>query len=194
MKKYKKTILLLCLVVTLIILIFCYFLSFWVVLPTESLSNTLTLARYGYVSPSRIILRHYINDVHICDYTLDLKVELRHQTVQHYELPQLDNGWVEVCVELKNNKGNINTRFDHVKDLYERGLLIYYGSDLSDIDRYVHFISGENKTCFHNKNGVFDWEFGNDESKIIKYSRQEISYSPGYYGWKENRWFKTQRQ
>ena len=183
-------------VVAWIIAIFVMFFSFvaslqYVVLPTNSSQNMLTLSSDGYISPSRITIKHYVNNIHVCDYTLDLSIELRHQTFQKYKLPQLNEGRVEVCIELVGEQGYIKTNFIKAKVLYEKGILIYFSSDNRDINRYVYFISGRNKNIYYNKydeNGVFKWFPVQKAPNPRKIIRKEISYSYGSYGWEENSW------
>ncbi len=193
MRKNRKKIIIILAIVFFVLLLVYIYLSYLVVLPVKSSANSLTLVKNGAcLGPSKIILRHHINDIHICDYTLDLKIGLWHQTFQKYKLPKFDKGWIEVCVELENNNGYINARFENAKELYEKGLLIYFRGNNYSVDRYVYCKSGKNNLYFHKKEGVFDWGPTADTSGLKKIVKQEIGYSNFYYGWKEeNKWVKT---
>ena len=192
MKKNRKKIMIICTIFIAFILILYFRIFYLVVLPTASSANTLKLAEYGHIGPRRIILKYYVNDVHICDYTLNLKVELRNQSVQKYKMPKFDKGRVDVYIELDRDEGCINARFEDAKDLFKNGLLIYIKSSYYSIDSYVYCISGKDKLYYHRREGIFDWEPTTDTSALKKFLKQEMGYVPGNYGWKEeNKWVKT---
>ena len=192
MRKHRKKIMIICTIFITFILILYFRIFYLVVLPTASSANTLTLVEYGLINPNQVTLKHYVDNAHICDYTLNLKVGLDNQTNHTYELPKFDKGWVEICVKLERNEGHINARFEKAADLYKNGLLIYFGGDYAGTDKYVYFKSGRDNLYFHKKEEVFDWGPTTDTSALKKIVKQEIGYIPGDYGWKEeNKWVKT---
>lgn len=183
------------------ILAYLYYFYFpWVILPVKSSPQMLTLVQYGGPYLNKVKLSHYINGVHIDDYVLDLKVAVRHQMPQHHELPQLNEGTVEVSIEAKDsNDGHyfsIKIPRKDVNDLYKKGLLIYLMDD-SDTsitingfvwhDQYVYFISGDDKICYYEKGNTSEWSLVTDTYPPI-FTKEEITYSRAYYGWKENKW------
>ena len=192
MRKHRKKIIIILAIVFFALLSGYIYLDCLAILPVKSSANTLTLAEYGHIGPRRIILKYYVNDVHICDYTLNLKVELRNQSVQKYKMPKFDKGRVDVYIELDRDEGCINARFEDAKDLFKNGLLIYIKSSYYSIDSYVYCISGKDKLYYHRREGIFDWEPTTDTSALKKFLKQEMGYVPGNYGWKEeNKWVKT---
>jgi hypothetical protein len=161
----------------------------------------LTLVKYGSLSTNRITLRHYVNGVHVSDYVLELKIGLRHQQPQSYDLPQLNEGMVEVNVELVNGMHKYNSSFtinyDKASNLYEKGLLIYTTDDYNSnttigdfiyYDRYIYFKSGEDETSYFEKAGSSEWSLITDAPQPKRFTRKEMGYSSLYYGWKENKW------
>ena len=192
MRKNRKKIMIICTIFIAFILILYFRIFYLVVLPTASSANTLTLVEYGLINPNQVTLKHYVDNVHICDYTLEIKSGIWNQTAQKYELPKFDKGWIEVCVKLERNDGYINARFEKADDLYKNGLLIYFGGDYAGTDKYVYFKSGRDNLYFHKKEEVFDWGPTTDTSALKKIGIQEMGYSTFYYGWKEeNKWVKT---
>lgn len=195
-----KIILIACGVGVLLILIaICN--NLWIILPTESSPHTLTFVNYGGCYIDRVTIRHYVNEVHINDYVLELKIGVRYQHSQSYELPQLNEGMIEVNLELMDradrNDGTITINYDKASDLYEKGLLIYTTTDYKSniaigdfayYDQYVYFISGKEKTSYFEKAGSSEWSLTTDSPKLKKFTREEMGYSTFYYGWKENEW------
>ena len=194
MKKNRKKIIIILAIVFFALLFGYIYLAYLVVLPTASSANTLTLVEYGLIDPNQVTLKHYVDNAHICDYTLEIKSSIRNQTAQKYELPKFDKGWIEVCVKLERNDGYINARFEKAADLYKNGLLIYFGGDYAGTDKYVYFKSGRDNLYFHKKEEVFDWGPTTDTSAFKKIGIQEMGYVSCHYdyGWKEeNKWVKT---
>lgn len=192
MRKHRKKIIIILAIVIFALLSGYIYLDCLAILPVKSSANTLTLAKCGSVEPNQVTLKHYVDNAHICDYTLNLKVGLDNQTNHTYELPKFDKGWVEICVKLERNEGHINARFEKAAYLYKNGLLIYFGGDYAGTDKYVYFKSGRDNLYFHKKEEVFDWGPTTDTSALKKIVKQEIGYIPGDYGWKEeNKWVKT---
>ena len=194
MKKNRKKIIIILAIVFFALLFGYIYLAYLVVLPTASSANTLTLVEYGLIDPNQVTLKHYVDNAHICDYTLEIKSGIWNQTAQKYELPKFDKGWIEVCVKLERNDGYINARFEKAADLYKNGLLIYFGGDYAGTDKYVYFKSGRDNLYFHKKEEVFDWGPTTDTSAFKKIGIQEMGYVSCHYdyGWKEeNKWVKT---
>ena len=204
MNRRMKLILILCGVGIFIAFIFLLYLRrTWVFLPTKSSSHTLTLVRYGYPSPSRITLRHYVDDVPINEYILELKGELWSQVPQSYELPQLNEGMVEINVELKNgidhSTGSLTINYEEARDLYEKGLLIYFNTAFhSNItignfvyyDQYVYFVSKKERISYFEKAGSSEWVPITNAPPLKKFVREGMGYSPYFgSGWQEkNKW------
>ena len=195
-KHTRKFIFLLFIIGVFVAAFFCYIYIPWIILPTESSPHMLTLAYYGGVPIQQVTLKHYVNDVHINDYLLELKVELRNQLPHKYKLPQLTEGSVEVDMKSSENF-HITTIYPTAQDLYDNGLLIYSTQDGSShitidgyvcYDQYVYFRSGKNKTCFCEKAGDKEWVSITNYPKPKKIVRKDVGYSPLYYGWKENDW------
>ena len=126
----------------------------WTLMPTKSSSHKLSLVlydRFSFPEPS-ITLRHYVNNEHISDYVLDVKTGVQIQEPQSYTLPELNEGMVEVNIELGGNEeGSFTITYIKASDLYKRGLLIYLTTNNSKYylrevdgkefyDRYIYLV------------------------------------------------------
>lgn len=205
MNKYLTKIFAVCfgVIIALFILLFCYVQFSWVILPTNSIPNTLTLVSCGSASMKKITMKHYVNDELINAYMLELKVGVHNQTSQKYKLPEVNEGRVEFYVEIADGmvgKSIILTSHYKSEDVYKKGLLIYSDAiDDSTIeinglvykDQYADFISGKERITYFEKAGELQWSLITDAPKPKKFVREEMGYSPMYYGWKEaNKWVK----
>ena len=202
MRRRMKIILIVCGVGILLTFIAIWY-NPWIILPTKSSSNILTLVKYGYPRLNRITMRRYVNDVPINDYTLDLKIDLRIQQPQKYKLPKVNEGSVEINIELEDgviheNSNVLTINYAQASDLYNQGLLVFLTTDYASIayiggfvyyDQYVYFISGEERTYYYQKAGSSEWSLITDAPQLKRFTREEMGYSPHRYGlWKENEW------
>lgn len=112
------------------------------------------------------------------------------QEPQSYELPDLDDGKVEVCIEMGDE---LNRRFkltyDNAKDLYQRGLLIYLADYEDNGNQYVYLISGK-EMIYHNRTTDSDkWTIKTEvpSPKFIPH-KEYTGYISVYSGWKDNKW------
>lgn len=207
MKKYTTRIFNICagVIIALLILIACYIRFPWVILPTRSTPNTLTVVSCSAASIERVVMNHYVNDELINKYELEFKIGVFNQTAQKYTLPEVNEGRVEFNVEIADGivPGNdsILTLNYRTEDLHKKGLLIY--SETVDnstitingsvyVSQYVNFISGKERIVYFEKAGESQWSVVSDAPKPKKIVGEEMGYSPMYYGWKEaNKWVKT---
>ena len=181
-------------------LLYLYF--YWVILPVNSSSHTLTLVKYGYIIPRNIILKHYVNNEQINDYMLELNAALLHQMPQSYGLPKFENGKIEVIVELENGLdgsiANLKMNYKNANELYEKGLLLYFQTDFSSSvnindsiykNQYIHFISGGERISYLEEAGSPDWTIVMDAPPPKKFTPTGIGYVYIDSNWKEeNKW------
>ncbi|MDR1689641.1 MAG: hypothetical protein LBS21_13680 [Clostridiales bacterium] len=205
----KRRILLV--VICFIIVLFSYFIKiiyFPVIYPTKSSSKKLSIVLYGgyylYKEKQIVTLRHYVDEKQVADYILEIKDGIYTQEPQFYELPELNEGVIEVIFESSKSENlNFTIDFRQTKDFYEKGLLIYFDSDFksdyaidrgesSEYDRYIHFVSGKNKAGYINKAGSSEWVVASSSPRLRKIPQDERPYWPEYSGWKENKWIKIQ--
>lgn len=189
----KKAVIIIIGIICLLLLIGYISITF-VILPVNSVCNKLLLLNHGGPYMNQITLNHYINDRSINSYILDLIVEPRYQIPQEYEIPQLENGSVEIIVDCVYDE-SFFLKYDDAKELYENGLLIYTMSDFNttieidgivSYDRYMYFRSGKNQKTFVQKAGTTEWIVVDDPPKLKKFEREWKGYSPIPY--EENRW------
>lgn len=174
-----------------------------IILPTKSSPQMLTLVKYSYARLNRITMRHYVNDVVVNEYVLDLKIDLRDQQPQKYKLPELNDGRVEISVELEDgvtpgNNSILTLNYDQASDLYNRGLLIYLATDFAShteidgfayYDQYAYFISGQEGTYYAEEAGDSEWLIATDAPLPKKITREDMGFSPHHNDlWKENEW------
>ncbi|MCL2254248.1 MAG: hypothetical protein FWC09_07365 [Lachnospiraceae bacterium] len=164
MDKQIKIIFILCSIVIIIItLIIIKGLFFPVIYPTKSSPQKLTLAIYRnpYINRPIVTLKHYINEQHIADYILTIENGVKVYEPQSYILPKLNEGVVEVNIELGDE---INSSFIisdiQANELFNDGFLIYLYSDhrnrfynesmnLIFHEQYVNFIFGSNRIVYY---------------------------------------------
>lgn len=192
MVKQIKIILIVIIGAILILMGLIYLYLYWVILPVNSSSHTLTLVKYGYPNPKRITLRHYVDGEHINDYVLELKEGLRYQMPQSYGLPELKKGMVEVVVELENrvdgSDGSIKVNYEKANNLYKMGLLLYFDTDYN---QYVHFVSGNERIVYFEKDDSPDWSLIMDTPPPKRFTPAGMEYAPLFdSNWKEeNNWY-----
>jgi hypothetical protein len=165
----------------------------WIIYPTKSSPNKLFIVCHsGLFYPNKpvITLKHYINNLHVCDNILVIKNGVHVQEPQSYDLPNLDNGRVEVTVELGDKMNSSFTlNYDNANDLYQRGLLIYLADYNDNGNQYVYFVSGKETTCYNRTKDSSEWTIKAEvpSPKAIPH-KEYFAYSVGYSGWKENKW------
>lgn len=203
MRRFTKILLHITCIWLPVVFVMVYY-SPWIYIPTHSSPYTLTLIETGYPSLKRIIVRHYMNNLHIDDYVLDLKIGIRNQKLQKYVLPEISEGEIEIIAVLEDgvtyeNDCELAVKYDDIIELKNKGLLVYlltdfksgiYIGDFIYYDQFVCFISGEKKTVFVEKAGSSEWEYITEIPLLKKFVRKTAEYSPIYYGWKENKWEK----
>ena len=178
----------------------------FVILPTESNANKLTLVEYGGPFLEKITITHFTDETKLSEYVLALDAPVGLQVPQTYELPKLKNGAVEVIVNFEDSvvggSGSLNVKYDNADLAFENGILIYTANDNSTYvtingsvycDQYIFFISGENKTAFVKYAGADNWEQNNNFSALeAKTKVFQESYFPEDDLWKKkNKWRKT---
>jgi hypothetical protein len=159
----------------------------------------LTLARNTRLSTNKITLRHYVNGVHISDYVLELKIGMGIQETREYVLPPLENGKVEVIVELEDElNSSVIIVYNQARDLYENGLLIYFTDNDSMFsivngeylyDRYVYFASGKEDSCYFREAFSSEWVVIDNAPPLKRFAREEMGYIPSD-GRQEYEWVK----
>lgn len=198
----KKIFLLCGILIFVVVLMFHLYLS-WVILPIGSTSQTLTLEKLGYPEIKQITMKHYINDVLTDKYILNLNVELRHQIPQKYSLPKMDNGRIEIDIDVEDmvNIDNIKTitiNYPKANDLFDKGLLIVSNTDFKydkqyncyiSSDQYIYCISGTDKKYYFEKAGSSEWTLTTNAPQISRLMRKTNEYATACYDWKEkNTW------
>lgn len=197
MKKRTKKVIIACVVVILLMKIIVLS-DYWIILPTTSSPGTLTLVSYGALSIKKVVIRHFIDREHISDYILELKIGLRHQQPQTYDLPKVSEGSIEVIIEMKDKDSSIlNCSID--KEMYENGLLIYLTEDYNSLividdfvyyDQYVYFVSGKERLSYVRKAGNSKWMITTEAPSLkgVTYESKGMGYTPVYKEWKTNEW------
>jgi hypothetical protein len=187
--------------ISLAFLTLIYLHGIWIFLPTKSTPRELTVTVYRrdyYIKPI-IILKHYVDGLHIRDYTLTIDNGVHLENPQSYKLPQIDNGTVEVNIVLGDNSGNFTITYDQAADLHKKGLLIYLNEgngntsvvyDETILDRYVYLVSGENKVCYFKGIDSSEWSILMDAPQLNGIKVKELfpaitDFSPI---WKKNEW------
>ena len=175
----------------MIALFFLYILFFPAnILPTKSSPHTLSIVRYSGYSYSNkpvITIKSYENDLHICDYILEIETGVFIQEPQSYELPETGSRTVDIQVELGDEMNSSFTlTYNDAADLYQKGLLVY----LAKYDElYVYFVSGKETTCYSRATDAEEWTNVAEFPSPKAIPREE---NPGfvsiYSGWKENEW------
>ncbi|MCD8180677.1 MAG: hypothetical protein LUF26_04275 [Firmicutes bacterium] len=179
---------------------------FWIT-PTRSSSNNLRIVPVDLSRHVTITLKHYVNDVHINDYVLDIKDGIHRQEIQTYDLPQLDEGSVDLTItfderiDSESNVGDVSSitaHYSQAQDLYRNGLLIYYtdnDSEHSMVDRkelyeqYVYLVSGTDKKCYTKETISDEWLTLTDAPAMkIICAKEPAPYIVGYPYWKDNEW------
>ena len=116
-----------CIVILIILLLFIEFPI--VMLPTNSYPNELIIVQCGRTAIKQITLKHYVDEMHIKDYVLEMKVGVWNQTYHKYKLPQLIDGNVTVVIEFSDgvNGETVSLQEEYLSsELTEKGLLIYF--------------------------------------------------------------------
>lgn len=198
-----KLILILCGVGIFIAFIFLLYLRrTWVFLPTKSSPRALTFTVYkkDYRTKPVITLRHYVDGMHVCDYTLTIENGVHIEEPQSYALPKIDKGRVEVNINLQDENGNFTIIYNQADDFYKKGLLIYLTEGKTDsssviysdtvCDRYVYLVSGEKKICYFKGRDSSEWSIIMDPLSLkgikIKELSPAIIDSPPK--WEKNEW------
>lgn len=190
-------------VLILTALLALYVFSPIVVIPTKSSSEKLTLTRLGAVTPKNISIKQYIGDKYICTYVLEIEHGLYNQTTQHYELPQIKEGTIDVEVEIdgypQDNFVLVN-RYSNAYEVYKNGLLIYFSTEYFDDSEQdkpsskdrICFISGDDKYLYYRESHTSVWIHNNEIPPLKKYQKKDkIAYVPPWsYEWKTNKWIK----
>lgn len=198
MIKHMKLIFILCILGISMLVFLIYSSLNWVMFPTKSVPHTMTLSRYTYLCANKITLKHYVNDIHIRNYVLELKVGMGVQGIQSYNLPQLSEGSVEVIVELNDElNSSITMKYNHAQNLYEKGLLIYFTDNNSEYfivdgkslyDRYVYFVSNNIKICYYREAFASNWEIIDDAPPLKIFAKEQMGHFPCANEWKNNHW------
>lgn len=201
MKRKKMLIFILC-VVVVILAYLVKLLYFPVIYPTKSSPRELSLVKYGGFNTEKqvITLRHTTGDHHSAKYTLTIENGIRIQEPQFYQLPKLDDGTIEVDLEFIGvEAASFTMVYNKASDFYENGLLIYLDTDFNSQfiwdkdnyvyhDRYVHFISGDNRVCYFKKAGSSEWTIVTSSPRLRMIPRYEQPYLVWDSKWRDNKW------
>lgn len=193
MKKHILKRILIAFVIAIPLAIIVKITYFPVIYPTRSTSNTLSFVCYdvGYSNKPVITIKHYVNSIHICDYILEIKTGIHIQEPQSYELPELDNGVVEISVEFDDEINSSFTLTYDAEDFYQRGILIYtdLGNHYNNNNQFVCFVSGKETVCYSRATDYdeFTIETGLPSLKAIP-AKENPGFVSIYSGWKENEW------
>lgn len=198
----KRPLIILGVIVLILLVIVLH--SCWIILPIKSNPHTLTLVKYGYININQITLEHYVDDILINNYIMELNSKLRFQQPQYYKLPYLNNGKIVINIEFDDgvtNTGNkiITLDYDSTNELYNNGLLIYLYTDYNSyitinnfvyFDQYVYLISGKNRTYFLEKAGSTECTRVSEAPKPKVLTRKEFGmiYTNFNYKCEENKW------
>lgn len=164
-----------------------------VIYPTKSSPHMLSIVGYDVVYPNKpVITLKYVNNLQIKENILEIKNGVQTREPQTYVLPKIDNGKIEVKVELgdiKNSTFILN--YDNAEDLYQRGLLIYLdlANHFSNNAQFVCLVSGQVTTCYSRVTAFDEWT---NSTKIPSLKTIPPREPPPdvvvYSGWKENKW------
>jgi hypothetical protein len=166
----------------------------YTIYPTKSAPHKLLIVCCDPEYPTKpvITLKCYLNGQHISDNTLVIKNGLHLQEPQSYDLPKLENGEVEVNLELGDRMhSSFTLTYDNAKDLYEKGLLIYLdlGNHYYNNDQFVCFVSGKVTTYYGRATNDEEWSIKKEAPSLKAIPPKE---NPGYAipnsGWRENKW------
>ncbi len=206
MRTIVKIILFICGVCGILTMaLLCYIYFPWIILPTKSTSQELTLVTYAYLSIHQVKMKYYVNEAFISEYVLELKNGIRNRQPQKYRLPKLVDGRVEVIVEFHNginheNDSAIMINYELANDFYNRGLLVFLATDdasrtysyldgLVHYNDYTYFISGNERIYYSRKSGSKEWVIVTEAPELKRVTRIDRGYSPLPYGvWEKNEW------
>ena len=174
---------------------------FPVIYPIKSTPQELSLVHYSGFHSNRpvITLKHFVDERHITDYVLTIEKGLRQDEPQTYELPRIEEGTVEVYIELgrRFEDSSFTITYNQASDLYEKGLLIYLYTDFSNAfqpDGYIYFRSGRTKICYFRGAASSEWSIISNGPKLKRIPKRETINIYWYSGWKENEWVVIQRE
>ena len=165
----------------------------WIIYPTKSSPHKLSIVCHsGLFYPNKpvITIKHYVNNLHVGDNILMIKDGVHVQETQTYDLPNLDNGRVEVNVELGDEKDSSFTlNFDNAEDFYKRGFLIYLADYEDNGNQFIYLVSGKETTCYNRTKDSEAWAIKTKvpSPKAIPH-KEYFAYVAIYSGWKENKW------
>jgi len=146
-----------------------------------------------------ITLKQYIDELHIVEYTLEIKNGVHIQEPQSYELPELHSGTVEInCALGDSENSSFTISYNEASNFYQEGLLIYITDNMSEYvmvdgieyyDKYIYFVSGKEETCYYKSAYSPEWLIITDAPPLKGLKRNEPApYIVNYCGWRENRW------
>ncbi len=169
----------------------------WVFYPTKSSPHELSIVCYsGYYDKLVVSLKQYVDGLHICDYTLEIKDGVNVKEPQSYELPKIDNGRVEVNVEFWDDRNeacdNITLVYDDAETFCQNGLLIYFTYSNPPYIPYVYFVSGKETTCYNKTTDSDEFTIETVFPSLLRVIPEKEDPPACYYiyysGWKENKW------
>ena len=175
--------------------------------PTTSSSGILKVALYsgGYPNKPLILLKHYVNGLHVKDYTLVIEKGVHMHEPQKYDLPKFNEGMIEIKVNLGDKyKSSFIMRDIQAADLHKKGLLIYLTDNESemvwvdrewDYGRYIYFVLGNTTICYFRSAHSDEWEIITDAPRLKIFTPRETRKTGILYvgpsGWEENDWVIT---
>ena len=133
--KRKVVILAVCALALIPLFFLIKALCFPVIYPVKSASQELTIVLYSGFYPNRpvITLKHFIDERYIADYVLTIENRIHEQEPQTYALPVLEEGAVEVSIELGDRiDSSFTITYNQTADLFNEGMLIYLYTDFSN--------------------------------------------------------------
>ncbi len=164
-----------------------------IIYPTKSSPHKLSIVIHSgsWENKPIITLKHYVNGLRVSDYILNIKNGVHVQEPQSYELPNLDNGIVEVNINLGDEmNSNFTLTYDNAEELYEKGLLIYLADYNDNNDLLAYLVSGKETTCYNRAPDYSAKWVIKAEMPSPKFfpHKEYTAYVSIYSGWKDNKW------
>lgn len=164
----------------------------WMIYPTKSSPHELKCVYYAgqFANQPVVTIRHIVYGQYVDDSILQIENGIHCEEPQSYELPKLDDGYVEVTLKLiKDSNYCFTLPTCTAQDFYRKGLLIYLAEYDGISAQYVYLISGDDMTCYKRETRSGQWSVDSNvpAPKAIPH-KNFTAYTAVYSGWKENKW------
>ena len=182
----------------------------WVFFPTTSTRHQLTVTSHRYrISATPIVsISHYVDGIHVADYTLTLARGISNLEKQSHRLPKLNEGTAEVSISLGDRfNSNFTIVYEQASDLHKNGLLIHMtGNEQATVfyendghvwvsgmryhNHRVYFVSGEREYIYFRRANTREWVPVTDAPPLERVLRKEPPPADVifYSGWREYEW------